>query len=522
MFLRGFISAFITFVLMTGSLAQIQGTDTLFRPSDLFYFSTLERESFSQYFEGKPDYLKMIIAVNVASLEDELEIYQDWIADMVQDIRHNKFDRLSEAKKINQVRNSVSKALLSSFEHQSGFIDLFRAGEYNYYTAASVYAIILDQLDIPYEIREVSNSIFILTYPHNEQISIEIEGPGSQFFAFAHDTRNSFVEFLRDSKVIDNATFSSTPSRVLFERYYFADYGLTIQEMIGMLYLNSAIEYLNRSEPANAYKQFEKAFILYPSSKTQYLLLAHLNSFLTTMDYHNPADLGYLIKANRLVGFGVDRERIAAYLQDIINEVLIKEQDLTEMQYIYDYMQEYLADEVLMKDFSFQFYYETGKYHFNDEQYWKALTSFETAYSLKPNDVNNQNNLTRALAGYSINTNPPMVLEKINLYDSAYFEIVDNEIYLAIKQHVCLEFFGEAYQLQDGENGEHYMAIFEELVDQHPNITINFLAVGRSYSSAAIYYYRKGQVQKSRKILEKGLTYAPHNLEMKLKLKSFE
>ena len=66
------------------------------------------------------------------------------------------------------------------------------------------------------------------------------------------------------------------------------------------------------------------------------------------------------------------------------------------------------------------------------------------------------------------------------------------------------------------------MAIFEELVDQHPNITINFLAVGRSYSSAAIYYYRKGQVQKSRKILEKGLTYAPHNLEMKLKLKSFE
>jgi len=522
MFLRGFISASITFVLMTGSLAQIQGTDTLFRPSDLFYFSTLESGSFSQYFDDKPDYLQMIIAVDAASGENEIEIYLDWIDDMVQEIRHNKFDRKSETKKINQVRNSVSKALLISFEHPSGFSDLFRAGEYNYYTAASVYAFILDRLDIPYEIREVSNSILILTYPHNEQISIEIEGPGSLFFAFAHDTRNSFVEFLRDSKVIDNATFSSTPSRVLFERYYFADYGLTIREMIGMLYLNSAIEYLNRSAPANAYKQFEKAFILYPSSKTQYLLLAHLNSFLSTMDYHNPADLGYLIKANRLVGYGVDRERIAAYLQDMINEVLVKEQNLTEMQYIYDYMLEYLTDEVLIKDFAFLFYYETGKLHFNDEQYWKALTSFETAYSLKPDEKNNQKYLTRALAGYSIDTNPAIILEKLNHYDSAYLEITDNEIYLTIKQHVCLEFFGEAFQLQDGENGEHYMAIFEELVDQHPNITINFLAVGRSYSSAAIFYYRKGQVQKSRKILEKGLTYAPHNLEMKLKLKSFE
>jgi tetratricopeptide (TPR) repeat protein len=115
-----------------------------------------------------------------------------------------------------------------------------------------------------------------------------------------------------------------------------------------------------------------------------------------------------------------------------------------------------------------------------------------------------------------------MVLEKINHYDTAYLGILNNEIYLTVKQHVCLEFFGEAFQLQDSKNGERYMVIFEEMVEQHPEITVNFLAIGRSYSSAAIYYYRQGQVQKSREILEKGLEYAPHNIELKLKLKSFE
>lgn len=522
MLLRGYISALITFMLITGSLAQIQGTDTLFRPSDLFYFSTLERESFSQYFDGEPDYFKMIMALNTSSSENEIEIYQDWIREMVQKIRGKKFERLSEAKKISRIKNSVSKTLLISFEHQSSFNDLFRSGKYNYFTAASVYAFILDQLDIPYEIREVSNSILLLTYPYNERIPIEIDGPGSMFFAFAHDTRNSFVEFLRESGTTDNATFSSTPVRVLFERYYFADYGLTIREMIGMLYLNSAIDYLNRSEPANAYKQFEKAFLLYPCSKTQYLLMAHLRSFLLTMDYHNTGDLGYLIKASRLIGFGMDRETIAGYLRNIIQEVLVKEQDLEGMQYIYDYMKEYLADEALLRDFSFLFHYETGKFYFNDEQYYKALASFETAYSLKPDDVNNQNYLTRALGGYAINTNPGTVLEKINLYDTAYPGIVDHEIYLTIKEHVLLEFFGEAFQLQDSKNGERYMAMFEEMVEKHPDIPINYLSIGRSYSSAAIYYYRKGQVNKSREIVEKGLKYAPHNLELKLKLKSFE
>jgi tetratricopeptide (TPR) repeat protein len=399
---------------------------------------------------------------------------------------------------------------------------MFSYGKYNYYTAASLYAIVLDRLEIPYEIRELPTSISLLAYPDNEQITIEIDGPGTQFFAFAYDTRSSFVNFLRESNVVDDATFAASTSHVLFEHYFFADYRLTIREMIGMLYLNSAIDYLKRPDPINAYNQFEKAFILYPSFKTQYLLLAHLNGFLPAMDYHNTRDLGYLIKASRLIGFNVKRERIASFLEDIINEVLVKEQDLKGMQCIFDYMQEYLADEALKKAFGFLFYYETGRLYFNDEQYWKALSSSETAYALKPDDDDNQNLLARALAGYSINTNPGLVLEKINLYDTACIGMADNEIYLTVKLQVCLAFFGEAFQLQDEKNGEHYMAIFEEMVDRYPDISFVHLAVGRSYSSAAIYYYRQGRVQRSREVLEKGLQYAPHNIELKLKLKSFE
>ena len=146
MFLRGFISAFISFVLMTGSPAQIQGTDSLYRASDLHYFSSLEGESFSQYFDGEPDYINMIIAVNANSRENEIEIYQEWISDIIQEIRQKKFDKLSKTKKINRVKNLLGQTLLTSFEHQSDFSDLFKFGKYNYYTAVSLYTIILDLL----------------------------------------------------------------------------------------------------------------------------------------------------------------------------------------------------------------------------------------------------------------------------------------------------------------------------------------------------------------------------------------
>ncbi len=250
--------------------------------------------------------------------------------------------------------------------------------------------------------------------------------------------------------------------------------------------------------------------------------MVQLNSFLAAMDYHNLQDLGYLIKASRLIGFGVERETIASYLQDIVRQVLTGEQNLNGMQYIFDYLQEYLADEALKKDFSFRFYYETGRLHFNDEQYSKALASSEIAYSLKPDDEYNQNLMVRSLGGYALNSNPGMVLEKINLYDTAYTGVADNRIYLTLKQQVCLDFFGEAFQLQDVKNGEHYMGIFEEIADQHLEISIDYLGVGRSYSSAAIFYYRQGLIQKSREVLERGLKYDPNNFELKLKLKSFE
>ena len=176
MFLRGLISTLIPFLLMTGSLAQIQGTDTLYKPSELHYFSVLEKESFAGYFGGQPDYLEMILSVDAGSREEEAAIYRDWIGNIVQEIRQGKFDRLSEIKKINRIKTTVGKTLVVTFKHQAGFSELFTHGNYNYFTAASLYGFIMDQLGIPYEIREVSTSILILAYPDSERISIDIEG----------------------------------------------------------------------------------------------------------------------------------------------------------------------------------------------------------------------------------------------------------------------------------------------------------------------------------------------------------
>ncbi len=506
----------------TSTGAQILGTDTLFKANELIYFSDLERHAFQNFLVEKPDYLAMISAINPKTDERELELYRDWVDDIISIIREKKFDELSEEKKIERIKKYVSKALLISYVHGADFDDLFKFGNFNYFTAAAIYSFILEKLEIPYEIYEVPTHIYLIAYPASQRIMIETSKPGQQFFMFDHETRQNFVDFIHKQDVINEQTYRNTSIKELFRQYYFAAYGLSIREMVGMLYLNSAVEMIIHENLNDAYAQLEKAFILHPSYKTQYMLLLELKRYLVDMDYHNPLSLGYLIKASHLVDYGITRKLIEDYLSDIVNTVLLREEDPEGFMFIYDYLMNYLGDEGLKNDFTFEYLYESGRLEFNDTRYGKALDFLEQAQHLKPENEKARDLLARSLAGYSMMVSPAVVLQKIQFYDSSAVAITEEGIYILVKIQTYLELSGEAFQLKDGKAGAIYMMEFERLMDENPEAEIDNLLIGRSYSSAAIYYYRNGEVKKSRELIEKGLLYAPDNIELKLKLNSFQ
>ena len=501
---------------------QIQGTATLFSPGQLQYNSALERESFAGFFRGNPDYLAMIAAVNPGTDARELELYRDWVDEIIENIRTPKFESLGEVKKINRIRSYVSEALLITHSNQAGFDDLFQSGTYNYLTAAAMYAFIMEELKIPYEIHETPTHIYLLAYPDDLRIEIMAGRPTSLYFMFEHGVRESFVEYFHETDVIDDFTFSNTSNRDLFEQFYFASYGLGLRDMVGLLYLNSAVAQLVQNQPYDAYGQLEKAFILHPSYKSQYLLLSQLGGFLRNLDYHNTRDLGFLVKASGLIGFGVKAEMVIGYFADIISSVLAEEKDRNAFENIRDYIHQYINDTALTREFEFLSLYEYGKLDYEDERYEEALESLEAAFRIYPENEDNQNLLVMALAGYATTVGPEVVLEKIQEYDTAFTEIESEDVYTYVRINTYLELFGRFFQLQDRENGEKYMALFEFLSGRHPGTPTDHVIIGRSYSSAAIYYYRRGMVNRSKEIVQKGLVYAPQNIELLLKLSAFE
>ena len=116
---------------------------------------------------------------------------------------------------------------------------------------------------------------------------------------------------------------------------------------------------------------------------------------------------------------------------------------------------------------------------------------------------------------------PRLILDKILHYDSVFTGVTDEGIYLMVKMQTYLELFGQAFQLQDRETGEKYRLLFENLMDENPDAGVDQYLIGRSYSSAAIFYYRRGRISKSEQLVRKGLEYAPDNIDLKLKIATF-
>jgi len=132
-----------------------------------------------------------------------------------------------------------------------------------------------------------------------------------------------------------------------------------------------------------------------------------------------------------------------------------------------------------------------------------------------------QSLFVRAVAGFATTSSSAQLIPRLEYYDEAY-EIVENyDIYLMVKMHTYLQYSGESYQVGDADSGDSYMAEFESLHRENPDIGVEHYMIGRSYSSAAIYYYQKGDIERSKRIVNQGLEFAPDNTELRLKLDSF-
>ncbi|MEQ8575010.1 MAG: tetratricopeptide repeat protein, partial [Fulvivirga sp.] len=253
-------------------------------------------------------------------------------------------------------------------------------------------------------------------------------------------------------------------------------------------------------------------WMLYPSQKVNTLMLAFLAELINGQKYEELKYVGYLQKLSRYKAYDIDNEVIKSEFGRMINTHLIENGDAKLLETFYNEFLQGINNTELESEISYLYNYEQGRALYNQGKFREALEYFEQAYTIKTSnlDINNilVTTLIRTMQNDS-NTEALVVLEK---YKSKHVLLIENNLFKSALVNTYLIEMGNSYDLSDEKRGLKYKGLYEELYD--PQLTIDRNNIGRAYSLAGVYYFRKNNKSKALKVINEGLNMAPHSHEL--------
>ena len=336
---------FSIFILFSGHLLFAQN-NSLVRFNELNFNSDFEKEAFLDFQNGKPDFLKLFLAVSPAMDENRYRDISIRIQTHVTEIKEKKFDKLKDEKKISFIYKSVNDNVLNRYEEKILFPDLFTTGNFNCLTASAYYGFLFNNLNIGYDFRETMNHVHPVAFPNSLQIKVETTDPINGFQYFDQKLKLQFVGYLINSKIISKEESKNIPLDSIFNQYYFPESEIGIKELAGLQYLNDAFFKLGEENYTDAFTQIQKAYFLYPSKRISTFMLFLLSGCISELDYKEIEDVSYLGIASRFIGKDLDEKLFLSEFNSLTEEVLIGRSQIK----LYDQMFDTLVKSIEKED----------------------------------------------------------------------------------------------------------------------------------------------------------------------------
>ncbi len=423
-------------------------------------------------------------------------------------------------KKLKILIKNVQDAFLKNYQDVCFFSDLFTSGTYNCVTASAIYSMVLDELKIPYQIRQKGQEVYVIANPDESPTLIRTY-PINRITQYNNKMMSNFVEFLHDQKIIFDQEFKSETAETLFAKYFIAEKKVSIKQLAGVLYYNKGIILYDKTDHEDALRNFEKAELLYPSYLILYMKsIAAIN--VLNEDHQKKLFRGKSL-AKYLLSSGVNPKTMnnaKNFFSEVTNELVMNHPNIQLYDQYFNELRQYL-DSISIKEFAQTYFFFKSYYLYYKNDHTNALSFLVKAYQINPDNIQTQQ-LAKELT-YRILEN---ITNNINSFESfqkmfQWFPFLKDERNLQkIYLYTCARAVTEAYQERDYNMGNGILAIMEaELIKSNINEfeqePIEFV-----YNQIATYYYGIGNYSQALKALARGIGLLPKSEILKKRYQS--
>lgn len=501
--------------------AVAQSIDSLIQLKDIQFKSDYEKKLYYLNFNSSSG--KMLLPLFLSySQKDQAELLHTVTEKLDQELLLlKKFlpDIKSEEKLIRYIHTTIHRNLLNKYVLNIDFDQIFENGTFNCVTATALYSYFLDELKIPYTIREKPSHVYIIAYPNTSKIYMETTVAAQSYIAFNAELEKEFLKSLLISKMITEEELKNTDRSTLFNKHFFSDTDISFRQLAGLHYCNHGILDIDQKNYKSALENFKKGYALYPSKRTEFLLKNTSLILCNSSDYKTDADIQNfitVIRASNASSILGDQEQIVNEFSTITNKQLIS--DNTEELYTRSYYQilKELKDSVAVNQIMYIFNYNMAWVKLSKGVFKGVEVYLKEAYTINSKNAHLQN-LIGEYIRLKVNnmSDPSLILKLINDVSSS-FDFLNTHLPILTMKSNCYLFISKINFASDNLNkGEENLQSFQKIIKIFPDIEVNENFTEDAYQAAAGCYFRKGNYSKAKEKFRVGLTYAPSSYKLK-------
>ena len=484
-------------------------------PSYSQYNTKFEEEVFKLYKENSPSAYELLNAINYNE-----ELYakgKRQIDEHIKNLRSKNLHLKPLKKQIQTIYKTTHSKFFKKYNEKSFFNNIFENGNYNCVTASAFYALMFDEFNINYSIKETPTHIYIIADTSGLQTLIESTLPGTGVVNYNEKFKNDFVAYLNKNKIISDIEFENSTTDEFFREYYSKDKSINLMELAAIQYYNKGIFLMMDEKFSGAASYLRKALAIYPSNSIRYNHYTALQNALIN-DYNKKIYDGKLF--GQLVQLSIEDSSLIQLMSNYFNnvslELCINSPDMDRFKNFYQDILSQCSVENIPSEILHKYHYFKAYNYGVTGDYPLAFSEIKRAYLL------NQNNLlVKELAqnlGAKHMFHESRYKKQIDSLEH-YFEelpfLQENQLFQQQFVYYYMKVISECYMYNEPKEGYSYYNRFLQAIEKYSFKYYSEEHISIGLGSMAYYYAGNDNFSKALQIANKGLELAPESLRLK-------
>jgi hypothetical protein len=491
--------------------------------NELNFFNDLSSRAFKNFSSiNNNELFYFLLNLNEPIDEVKKSLAENKMNDCINTLIKKTCDK-SEQEKINIITSYVQKNFLKLYTFNSNFFSIFDNGNYNNLNEMSLYTIVLNKLNVPFEVIEDANSIYLNVYPATKKIKIKSKDNEKVYFVFTDHFKKKFALSLYYNHSIAREELEKSSDEVLFDKYYFSNGPISLKALASLYYRNSSFNLMEQKKVTEGLIDIKKNYFLYPSPTNQFTLKYHLFNTLGSENYTSIQDIDKLILLCRLNNMNdpeITGDFVIAEHKRFVETYLATKQ-ISKVyedhhQKIVNAIESVKLKNTMIFDFNFAALRLLSP---TEPEQSKVFYYCEKAYQANPDSKDLQSYI---IHDFSMNImklgDSESVLLLIEEYNKRFEFVKKASPFLRVKINCLLDLAYKSFNKGLMDKGNEYLNLFYNTFE-NVKITPEATSIENAFLEAARNYYIAGNKLKAKEYLNKGLILAPGSVKIKEKLK---